>query len=86
MSCRLLKISHHGSKTSNDSEFLKATGAKFAVISCAGEKFPANETVETIKDVGMDFATTKTNGDIKFILNKKRFKKIRLERGSINEL
>lgn len=86
MECKILKVSHHGSKTSSDSEFLKATGAGFAVVSCAGEKFPADETVETIKNVGMDFATTKANGDIKFIMDRNRIKKIRLERGSINEL
>ena len=86
MGCRLLKVSHHGSSTSSAGEFLKATGANFAVISCAGEKHPSDETVKAIRDEGMNFATTKINGDIKFIMNRKRFIKICLERGSVNEL
>lgn len=86
ISCNLLKIAHHGSATSSDSGFLKAVGAKFAVITCAGEKFPAPETVDVLRSEGISFAATKACGNIEINMDRKRFKKVRLERGGINEL
>ena len=86
VSSNVLKVSHHGSATSSDGDFLEDVDAKFAVISCAGDKFPADKTIETLRDKGISFAATKECGNIEIEMDRNRFKIIRLERGSINEL
>ncbi len=48
----ILKLSHHGSKYSNTTEFLSITSPKVAVASCGVNTYghPANETIKRILD------------------------------------
>ena len=48
----ILKLSHHGSKYSNTTEFLSITSPKIAVASCGVNTYghPANETIKRILD------------------------------------
>lgn len=65
----VLKIGHHGSKTSTNEYFLNAVHPRFAVIS-AGRKnnygHPHADVVGRIKAAGIDLFRTDINGDIEF--------------------
>lgn len=65
----VLKVGHHGSKTSSVQEFLAAVSPQYAVIS-AGRKnrygHPHQEILDRIKAVGARFVRTDTDGDIVF--------------------
>lgn len=65
----VLKIGHHGSKTSSVQEFLAAVHPQYAVIS-AGRKnrygHPHQEVVERIKALGISLLRTDEKGDIVF--------------------
>lgn len=53
--CDLLKVAHHGSRTSSSERFLAAAGARLAVVSCGvGNRFghPAPEVVERLSGAG----------------------------------
>lgn len=66
----VLKLGHHGSKTSSSDEFLTATGAKYAVVSSGkNNKYnhPSPEVVERAARHGMQLFNTATNGAITFI-------------------
>lgn len=63
----VIKIAHHGSNKSSTETFLKAVGAKYAVISAANdedEEFPSPSVVEKIKDLGMEVYRTDRDGGI----------------------
>ncbi len=63
----VIKIAHHGSNKSSTEGFLKAVGAKYAVISAAnddGEELPSSAVVEKIKSLGMDVYRTDRDGGI----------------------
>jgi competence protein ComEC len=67
----IFKAGHHGSKTSNDSEFLKEVSPKFAVISVGrGNKFghPNIETIDTFNKFAEKILRTDLNGTIEFSL------------------
>lgn len=63
----ILKISHHGSKNSSSAEFLEAVGPKTAVISVGENKWghPSPETLQRLKQSGINVLITKEAGDIK---------------------
>ncbi|MBI5414671.1 hypothetical protein HZA38_04110 [Candidatus Peregrinibacteria bacterium] len=67
----ILKVAHHGSKTSSSPEFLEAVQPKISVIS-AGKKNPYGhphaEIVDRIKNFGSGVLVTKDVGDIEFTL------------------
>lgn len=73
----ILKIGHHGSKTSTSKEFLQAVSPQFAVIS-AGRKnrygHPHQEVIDRINELGIKIFRTDQNGDIKFINDGNVFK------------
>lgn len=55
LTCDVLKVGHHGSKTSSTPEFLKRTKAKTAVISSgAGNDYghPDPQTIQNLEDAG----------------------------------
>ncbi len=66
----ILKLAHHGSKTSTSYNFLKAVNPEIAIIS-VGEnnryKHPSKEVLERIKDL-LVYRTDK-HGDIKILTN-----------------
>lgn len=78
-SCDVIKIPHHGSKTSDDEYFIKKSNPRYAVISC-GENNPYNhpdkEVKETLKNQGIKTYRTDRDGAITFKISKKDIKSI----------
>lgn len=64
----ILKVAHHGSKTSTSLEFLQAVSPEVAVISVGENKWghPAEEVLQRLEQFGIDILITKELGDIKF--------------------
>lgn len=63
----ILKIAHHGSKTSSNKEFLEVVNPKIALIGVGkNNKFghPSNITIETLKTLGCKIYRTDENGEI----------------------
>lgn len=75
----ILKVAHHGSKTSSGLEFLKSVKPKIALIG-AGEnnKFghPNNEALKRIENLGIKIYRTDQMGEISILINNNR--KIRI--------
>jgi len=70
----LIKLGHHGSKTSSDYNFLKAIEVKNAIISAGRNNrynHPSKETLETLKSLNINYYNTQTSGTILFKINKK---------------
>ncbi|OIP75767.1 MAG: hypothetical protein AUK07_00975 [Parcubacteria group bacterium CG2_30_36_21] len=66
----VLKVSHHGSKTSSSEEFLKEVSPEIAIISCGKDNIyghPHSETLEIFKKYDIEVLRTDINGDIKII-------------------
>ena len=66
----LFKASHHGSKTANSYDFMKAISPNYAVISCGlGNDFkhPHEETLETFSLFGVEVLRTDLDGRVEFI-------------------
>ena len=53
--CDVLKVAHHGSRTSSSEEFLKHVKCEYAVISTSGESYghPAQEALDRLKENGI---------------------------------
>ena len=66
----ILKVGHHGSKTSTSEEFLKAVSPKFAIIS-AGRKnrygHPHQDILDRLMSFGIKIFRTDQDGDIRFL-------------------
>lgn len=63
----VLKVGHHGSKTSSSMEFLKAVNPTYAVVSCGrGNSYghPHAITLESLKDLGVQLYRTDLQGTI----------------------
>jgi competence protein ComEC len=73
----ILKVPHHGSKTSTTDEFLEKASPAFAVIS-VGEKniygHPNEEVVERLKKRNITTFRTDLNGDIILTINSNKIK------------
>lgn len=68
----ILKVAHHGSKTSSTIEFLQAVNPKYAVISVGkNNKFghPADSTLENLKKINCKIYRTDTDGEIMIKIN-----------------
>jgi competence protein ComEC len=68
--CDLVKVAHHGSKSSSTEEFIRATGAETAVISVGRDSpfgHPHREVVERWQQSGAKTMTTGSNGTITII-------------------
>ncbi len=64
----LLKVSHHGSRYSSDSKFLKELSPDIAVISCAKQNrygHPADEAVSRLEKSGAQIMYTMNSGRIR---------------------
>ncbi|MEI6238335.1 MAG: MBL fold metallo-hydrolase [bacterium] len=63
----VLKLGHHGSKTSSDEKFLRAISPHFAIISAGlNNKYhhPSPETLETLKNLNLSYFRTDEVGTI----------------------
>lgn len=66
----VLKVGHHGSKTSSSQEFIQAVSPEIAVIQCGKDNrygHPNSETLETLGMLGIKILRTDISGDIKII-------------------
>ena len=65
----VLKVGHHGSKTSTSEEFLKATKPEYALISAGKDNrygHPAQEVVDRLENIGANILGTYEEGTIIF--------------------
>jgi competence protein ComEC len=70
LSANVVKVPHHGSKTSSTEDFIKATKAEYAVISVGEDspfEHPDEDVVERWKKQGAKVLVTGDNGAIQFI-------------------
>ena len=70
----VLKVGHHGSKTSTSQEFVKEVSPEIAIIQCGrnnryGHPYP--ETLATLEKFDIKILRTDVDGDIKIISNGK---------------
>jgi competence protein ComEC len=76
LSCDLLKLGHHGSRTSSSQEFLDVCAPNIAVISCGeGNSYghPHRETVEKMKKTVKNLYRTDIDGNIVIITDGHKF-------------
>jgi len=76
----ILKIAHHGSKTSSSAEFLEKVKPKISLIGVGkNNKFrhPTEEVIENLKKVGSKVYRTDEGGEISIVIDKKGRIKIR---------
>ena len=72
----ILKVSHHGSKTSSASEFVSAVSPEIAIIQCGKDNsygHPHPETLEVLEKYDINILNTAESGDIKIISNGKTY-------------
>ncbi|MGC7132368.1 DNA internalization-related competence protein ComEC/Rec2 [Listeria ivanovii] len=65
----ILKVGHHGSKTSSSKEFIQKVTPKFAIISCGVENqfgHPHEETIKTLEDRNVTIIRTDLSGEINY--------------------
>jgi competence protein ComEC len=67
LNSKILKIAHHGSKTSSSQKFLEEVLPEVAIISVGENKYghPNQEVLETLEKYGIRVLRTDLNGDIK---------------------
>ena len=69
----ILKVGHHGAKTSSSDNFIKSINPKYAVICCGkNNKYghPHKETLETLQKYNVKVFRTDIDGNIIFKLDK----------------
>lgn len=67
LSCDVLKVGHHGSRTSSSKEFLTAAKPRYAVISCGeGNDYghPHKETLDALRSANVEVFRTDLSGSI----------------------
>jgi len=72
----ILKVAHHGSKTSSSPEFIEKVSPEIAVIQVGkGNSYghPHPKTLETLKKYGIKIFRTDLDSDIKIISNGKNY-------------
>lgn len=68
----ILKLGHHGSKTSSDKTFLEKMQVKLGIISAGRNNrygHPNRETIETLIKLNIPYKSTQTEGTISFKIN-----------------
>jgi len=73
----ILKVAHHGSKTSTSKEFVEKVFPEIAVISLGKENsygHPHQEVLDILEDYGIKVLRTDQKGDIKIISDGKNIK------------
>lgn len=79
----VLKVAHHGSKTSSNFNFISNVKPKYAVISCGDfeqYKHPNDKVVSRLENLGAKVYWTNKNGDIKITTDGERVLTIRPQR------
>ncbi len=64
----VLKVGHHGSKTSSSEAFLKAVAPQFAIISVSAKNMyghPHKEVIDLLNKLGIKILRTSENGTVK---------------------
>jgi competence protein ComEC len=71
LNSKILKVAHHGSKTSSSEKFLEKVLPEIAIISVGENDYgqPHKEVLETLKKYGIKVLRTDRGGDIKIISN-----------------
>ena len=67
LECDILKVAHHGSKSSSSEAFLDAAKPRIAVIQCGRNNFyghPHKQTLERLEERGITFFRTDLSGAI----------------------
>lgn len=75
MSADVLKVGHHGSRTSATEEFLEAVNPRYALISCGADNdygHPHKETVKLLKEFDIKYYRTDIQGTITITSDGKR--------------
>lgn len=70
----VLKMGHHGSKTSSTEKYLRAVSPKLAVISCGENnsyKLPSDSVLQRLTALGIEYRRTDRNGTIVVMSNGK---------------
>lgn len=78
-SADILKMGHHGSRTSSTDEWLNAVNPTYAVISCGKNNdygHPHKETISKLKKHNIEYLRTDLLGDIVFVSDGKSFTKV----------
>ena len=73
----VLKVGHHGSKTSSAPEFIKEVSPEIAIISAGQDNsygHPHPEVLETLEKYGITILRTDKDGDIKILCNSQSLK------------
>ena len=68
----ILKVAHHGSKTSTTDEFLNIVKPKIALIGVGKDNMfnhPSNTTIEKLENIGIKIYRTDLNGEISIFVN-----------------
>lgn len=77
LSSDILKVAHHGSKTSSSEEFIQSVKPELAVISCGKENkynYPHLEVLDIFKNFAItNILRTDINGDIKIVSDGNNF-------------
>lgn len=63
----IIKVGHHGSKTSSTAKYIQAVSPKAAIISCGSDNsygHPHTETLETLENADVDIYITSLIGNI----------------------
>ena len=73
----VLKVGHHGSKTSTSEEFLYASTPQLAVISVGAHNrysHPSPSVIDRLETFGIQYYRTDTQGDVKIVTDGKNYK------------
>lgn len=72
----VLKVAHHGSKTSSSLEFLEKVSPEFVVIQVGENSYghPSPEVLANLEQFGIQILRTDINGDIKIVSDGNNFK------------
>lgn len=74
LSTDLIKVGHHGSKTSSYYDFIESIKPSIAIISSGRNNrynHPHQETLDTLNQLNIDYYNTQSSGTIKLTLGKK---------------
>lgn len=82
----ILKIPHHGSKTSGSEEFLRAVSPEYGVILRGDNEFPDENSRALYEKLGINYFSTNDKGDIRFYITNSGKIKTNFGRNSFYEL